>query len=53
MVVLVMRRLLDAVTDSDAPFGASLTRKVVSLMETGTGPDVTMAPPLSVETRNS
>ena len=49
MVVFVMRRLVAAVTDSDAPFGASLVWKVVSLMETGTGPDVSMAPPLPEE----
>ena len=53
MVVLVMRRLLAAVTDSDAPLGASLMRKVVSLMKTGSGPDVAMAPPLPEETRKS
>merc|ERR1711969_390904 len=53
MVVLVMRRLLAAVTDSDAPFGASLVRKTLSLMETGTGPAVAMAPPLPDETMKS
>ena len=53
MVLLVMRRVVAPVTDSDAPFGASLVRKTLSLMETGTGPAVKMAPPLPEETRNS
>ena len=35
-----------AVTDSDAPLGAWLVRKVVSLMVTVSGPEVSTAPPL-------
>ena len=53
MVVLVMRRLLDAVTDSDAPFGASLVRKVVSLMMTASDPEVEIPPPLPEVTRKA
>ena len=53
MVVFVTRRLLAPVTESDAPFGAALVLNLVSLMATGTGPDVAMAPPLPEETRKS
>ena len=53
MVVLVMRRAVAAVTDSDAPFGASLVRNVLSLMLTTSGPEVAMAPPFLALTRNS
>ena len=53
MVVLVMRRLLAAVTDSDAPFGAWLVWNVVSRIATSTGPVVAIAPPLPAETRKS
>ena len=45
MVVFVMRSVVAAVTDSDAPLGASLVRKAVSLMVTASGPDVATAPP--------
>ena len=53
MVVFVMRRVVAAATDNDAPLGASLARKVVSLMMTVSGPEVLAAPPLPEVTRNS
>ena len=53
MVVLVVRTLLAATTDSDAPFGAALVVKAVSLMDTAIGPEVLTAPPLPEVTRNS
>ena len=45
MVVLVMRTLVAAAIESAAPFGASLVRKVESLMTIAMGPELLMAPP--------
>ena len=53
IVVLVMRREGAAVTDSEAPFGATFARKALSLMVTMSGPDVAMAPPFLALTPNS
>ena len=53
MVVFVMRSVVAAVTDSDAPLGASLVRKAVSVMVTASGPEVATAPPLPEVTLKS
>ena len=53
MVVLVMRTLLAAVIDSVAPLGASLLRKMESVILAEMGPEVLTAPPLPEVTRNS
>ena len=53
IVVFVMRRLVAAVTDSDAPFGAALTRKMLSRITTVTGPIVEAAPPFPEVARKS
>ena len=53
MVVFVMRSVVAAVTDSDAPLGASLVRKIVSLMVTASGPEVATPPPWPEVTRKS
>ena len=45
MVVLVMRTLAAAAIESAAPVGASLVRKVVSVMVIAMGPELLTAPP--------
>ena len=53
IVVLVIRSVVAAVTDSEAPVGASFARRELSRMATESGPVVAAAPPWPELTRKS